>query len=300
AFEPIISEELFQQVQRVLNRSKTPKLIYKKDREEFPLRRFIRQPSGYALSGLQAIGRSKKYPYYYLRNPHRFYSVPDIETAFKQLLSNFELPEKYFAALRSKVKTKLTEKNIENNELRQKAERNVQTLKQKQSALIQKNIDGVISDEVLKSQLDHIEEAFIHANAVLVTSPTDNVRFDLLLNTVSDYLKNPAEIWAKMPLAVKLKLQWFTFPKGLVFDGNILQTAEICNLFKAKNDNFDELSRVVYHSFKKVNRVKNKPCISRDDLPTRASPENAAVNNAVYWNNIGQELIDLSRILTDL
>lgn len=298
-FEPIISEELFQQVQRVLNRSKIPKLIYKKDREEFPLRRFIRQRSGYALSGHLTKGRNKRYAHYYLRNPVRTYPAADIEAAFKQLLNNFELSDKYLATLRSKVKTKLTEKNVENKEARQKAERHVQALKQKQNALIQKNIDGVISDEILKSQLDHIEEELINANAILFTSQTDNVRFDLLLDTVNEYLKNPAEIWTKAPLTTKLKLQWFTFPKGLLFDGEKLETAEICNLFKAKNDNFDELSRVVYHSSRKVNHIKNEPYFSKGDLPTKASPKNEAANESVYWNNIGQELIELSRILTD-
>lgn len=301
-FEPIITEALFQQVQQVLNKSKIPKLIYKKDREDLPLRRFIQHPSGYSLSGHEIQGRNKKYTYYRLRNPNRMYPVTEIEQLFQQLLNNFELTDSYFVRLTYMVKKNLAARNTAQLQVRKETERHIQTLQLKQDILIQKNIDGVISNDILKSQLEHIEEELIKARASIINTPVENLRYDLLMNTVSQYLKNPYRIWVKAPLADKLRLQWFTFPKGLLFDGEILQTTEICNLFKGKSGNFEDLSRVVYHSSQKVNRIQNKPYMPMSDLPDKASliRQPRHKRDATYWNTIGAELIQLADILKEI
>jgi len=297
AFEAIIAEKLYQQVQRILNRSKSLKLIYKKDRDEFPLRRFIHQPSGLALSGFYSVGRNKSYLYYYLRNPIRCFSISSIEDAFRRLLCNFELSETNFDRLRDKVKKKLIEKYAEADKLRKDAEKQIQNLKVKQHTLVQKNMEGVISNEILKSQLNYIEDELVNLQAIELVKKPEKADFDALLDIVSRYLINPFETWKNAPLDVKLRLQWFSFPKGLVFDGEILQTTEICSLFKAKNGNFEALSHVVYHPNKNTNQIRKEPCVSKTDLPVKASGK---IDDTVYWQSVGNELIQLADIIKDI
>jgi hypothetical protein len=228
------------------------------------------------------------------------YPVVEIEQLFKQLQNNFRLADEYIGRLNSMVKKNLMAKNAANIQAYKETERQIEGLRLKQDLLIQKNIDGVISNDILKSQLEYIEEELVKARATIINTPVQNVRYDLLMNTVSQYLKNPYEIWVKAPLAAKLRLQWFTFPKGLLFDGEILQTTEICNLFKGKNGNFEDLSRVVYHSSQKVNQIKNKPYATTTDLPDVACQIKQPKPDAIYWNTIGAELIQLSEILNEI
>jgi hypothetical protein len=50
----------------------------------------------------------------------------------------------------------------------------------------------------------------------------------------SEYLEQPSKIWRKSGIETQTKLQWFQFPSGITYDGEIFGTAEISSVFKAK------------------------------------------------------------------
>lgn len=62
SFEPIVTEELFAQVQRVLKNKGHKVSEYKTDNPEFPLRRFVFNPSGLKLTGSFAKGKVSVLP----------------------------------------------------------------------------------------------------------------------------------------------------------------------------------------------------------------------------------------------
>ena len=55
-----------------------------------------------------------------------------------------------------------------------------------------------------------------------------------LLRFAEEYLEKPSAVWKEAKLDKKVKLQWFQFPSGLVFDGEKFGTAEIASVFKTK------------------------------------------------------------------
>ena len=116
---------------------------------------------------------------------------------------------------------------------------------EEQTALIQKSLKGVLSDAVLKRELERIEKSEIETRAVLtaktgdVGSPEEAVAF------ASEYLEHPSEVWRKSGIATKTKLQWFQFPSGITFDGKKFGTAEISTVFKAKEAFLPPLSASV-------------------------------------------------------
>ena len=56
-----------------------------------------------------------------------------------------------------------------------------------------------------------------------------------LISFAETYLKNPSAVWEKVNLDTKLKLQWFEFPSGIIFEGKKFRTPQIASIFNAKS-----------------------------------------------------------------
>lgn len=103
-FDPIVSEELFDQVQRVLKQKKRRSKIYQKENPDFPLRRFVQHPCGIKATGYWAKGSTKRYPYY------RFIGVRNsdtgkrvLENKYKAYLNKYSLTKRHIASLKASL-----------------------------------------------------------------------------------------------------------------------------------------------------------------------------------------------------
>jgi len=101
--------------------------------------------------------------------------------------------------------------------------------------LIKKNLDGFISDTILKQQLDLIEKEMTDAQINLASMKEMEIDFDEVLGFVSHYLENPSVVWKDAKLEKQLKLQWFQFPQGIVYENGNYGTAQIACIFKTKD-----------------------------------------------------------------
>ncbi len=91
----------------------------------------------------------------------------------------------------------------------------IDELGERQGVLIKKNLDGFISDMVLKQQLDLIEKEITDAQIKLASLQERELDFNELLDHAEKYLENPSSVWKTAKLDKRLKLQWFEFPQGL-------------------------------------------------------------------------------------
>ena len=149
-----------------------------------------------------------------------------------QLLgSGPKLIEKLKAKLKEKMGKAVANEQKDGKRLRSR----VTELTERQNILIKKNLDGFISDIVLKQQLDLIEKELTDTQTSIASIQEIKIDFDDVMKYVQDYLKNPSSVWRKASLDKKLKLQWFQFPQGVVFDKEIYQTAQIASVFKTKD-----------------------------------------------------------------
>ncbi len=121
----------------------------------------------------------------------------------------------------------------------------ISELGERQGALIKKNLDGYISDTVLKQQLDLIEKELTDAQINLASIQEQELNFDELLDHAEKYLENPSAIWKKAKLEKRLKLQWFQFPQGITFENNNCETANLAFVFKTKDAFLRPLSSIV-------------------------------------------------------
>src|SRR5205823_4866582 len=89
-FEPIVSDALFAQVQRVLRFRGKLNTPHKTDHPDFPLRRFIVNEYGDKLSGSWCKGRRQKYPYYrFMRAGKYNYNRDKFEKSFIAFMNSY-------------------------------------------------------------------------------------------------------------------------------------------------------------------------------------------------------------------
>lgn len=233
-FEPVLEESLFNQVQKVLRLRGKKMSQYKLDSEDFPLRRFVVNKEGKKMTGSWCKGRSAKYPYYRFGGVKSNYTKELMETNFMKYMDRFQLDKSLIKKLRTKLSEKLDVATAKEQKDGRKLRAYIDELGERQGMLIKKNLDGFISDMVLKQQLDLIEKELTDAQINLASLQEMELDFNELLDHAEKYLENPSSIWKKAKLDKRLKLQWFQFPQGLVFENNNYETANLAFVFKTK------------------------------------------------------------------
>jgi DNA invertase Pin-like site-specific DNA recombinase len=230
-FEPVITEDLFAQVQRVMKNKGHKVSQYKTDNPAFPLRRFVFNPNGLKLTGSFARG---KYPSYRFNGASGNYERDELERRFTFLMDSYRFESRDMLKLKQFVREKFHGATEKERAEATKLETYLKELAERRTALVQKNLKGVISDAVLKEQLGIMEKAEIETQSTLALlgsatgSPEEAVEF------ATEYLEQPSKTWRKSGIATQMKLQWFQFPLGTTFDGKIFGTPKVCSVFKAK------------------------------------------------------------------
>lgn len=111
-FEPIVSEELFEQIQRILKRRSHRSGVYQRENPDFPLRRFVHHRNGIKLTGGWSQGRKRKYAYYrFIGIQKTDYKKEQFENKYMSFINKFRLDPihiKYFKkALVRSLRTKM-------------------------------------------------------------------------------------------------------------------------------------------------------------------------------------------------
>lgn len=284
AFEPIITPEVFNKVQRRFN-SRLSERKYVVENPDFPLRRFVMSSEGEKVTGCWSQGRKKKYAYYRFIKSNVEYPKHVLEGKFLKYISNFSLPNKYFNFLLKVTSSSIKEKMKARKLHIQNAEQRKKHLLERRQLLIDKNLKGIIQDNILQEQLDLIQDELWKVDQLL-TEKEEMISDSKLLTGFERLFVDPAGFWKNSPIEVKKALQWFEFPKGIVFDGVGFRTAEICSIFKLKDFFLTKMSRNVDYPelyFEPQDFAKYFNCLGKDFTQT--------------WYELRRDLIQLQNIL---
>lgn len=298
-YESIVSDDLFEQVQRVLNHRTRKNYTYNCKHPDFPLRRFVTHPNGMKLTGSWNQGKVQKYPYYRYMCKMMNFPKESLESQFMAFMDKFKLDEDQYDKLTNKLKDALLKGVKYRLKDREKVQQEIKELKGKQTLLIEKNIQGIIPNEILREQLVITDKHLLELNAKLYIEPAYDVNLNNLLANAKALLTNPSEVWKKANNDNKLRFQVFEFPKGVTFDGEIFQTQEICRLFKVKNHFLPDSSHGAGAKKKVIKfhpKVANIPYISGDKSRSSANDNH---NTKKYWEEIVKELIIIEDILKE-
>lgn len=283
-FEPVISEELFARVQQVMGNRKTP-LIYKRENPDFPLRRFIVDPQKNKITGAWSRGRYKKYAYYRFIQTGLQWPKDDLETAFHSFMDQYAFDKNLLGKLKKEMEIRFTRKSETKTKNIEALATRKQQLKEKQNILLNKNINGIINDVLLKEQLTILDEEVWEIDKILLEKEEKRVDVKSILEYISEFLLQPSLTWQKMPLHIKLKLQWFQFPEGVTFDGKEFRTTKISSLFKLKQTFMDNMS----------GNVRRAGLNYKHEYSANYSPLHS--NESVVWDEILSELKTIEAII---
>jgi site-specific DNA recombinase len=291
-FEPIISEGLFNTVQYILTGKRNAYPLRQRENVDFPLKRFFRHPTGIAMTGCWSQGRHKKYPYYLIHGHNINIRKELLESVFKTWLDDYKLDIEYFEKLSAFVKER-TRSNVALTKVeKENVQKEIESLKIKQALILDKNLQGIISDDLCKEHIAKMESTIYELNEKLNAVPESTIDYTHLLNISRNVLLNPGEAWEKATIEEKIKLQWFYFPHGIEFDGNESRTAKICKLFKQK-------SKILgYYSFNVHSENKTSNTANWQILRIPEST-NASDSSPPLLVDVGEELTKLAAIIQD-
>ena len=245
-FEPIVSEALFEQAQRVIRGKGTQHAQHLTDNPDFPLRRFIWNEEGKKVTGSWSTGRSKvKYPFYRFGGKGTNLNRDNFEKSYKEYMDTYGLEQEHVEKLKRLVKEYLAEAMKGERAEADRLRKYISDTESKRSSLIQKNLDGVISDNVLKQQLDYVQKALDDAQTALYALPDNTADFEEIVAFAEEYIKQPSVVWNEAKLPIKLKLQRFQFPQGLTFENNFFGTKEVVSIFNVKSPFSQDDSTIV-------------------------------------------------------
>lgn len=229
-FEPIISVALFSQVQYVLKRKSTSR-EYKIENPDFPLRRFVFSTEGKTLTGCWSKGNREKYAYYRFSGNGQMFPKYLLEDKFVEFLNSFSIDESIIEGLKAKVIEKLGAVSKTKKVVHEQLALKEQRLKERQQILIDKNLQGVLPDNLFKEQLELLKVEIWKVQCDL-EEKDKMIDIDFIFTRLSEMLFMPGEYWKKQPFHIKRRLQKFDFPEGICFDGNNYRTKKTSNVFK--------------------------------------------------------------------
>ena len=294
-FDPIISDELYCKVQSILSGKQHSHRQHLTDNPDFPLRKFIFHPSGRLLTGCWSKGRKKKYPYYMFHKQGFNIRKEQLEATFINWLNNFKISvshfEKIYAFIMRHFESKGGDKKVEQAKLQAR----IYHLKERQNAILNKNIDGIISDEMCKEKLDNISLELFDLNKDFSASNDIRIEKTGILKILRTVLLEPGNVWERATLEDKIKLQWFYFPGGIEMTKNESRTSKICKLFKLKDLILPNISLVVHHSKSKSNTLNLQIplwSVLHLDIPTDPTLE-----DPFFWSELEDELVELTAIV---
>ena len=223
AFQPIITEELFNKVQMLLNNKGKITSSYARNNPEFPLKQFIICPiCGSPLTASKSTGRkNKKYAYYHCYNKNckaqTRVSKDKLEDLFLHYLSRLKPEHKHMKAFKKILKECYDKAVKDTKNLYKKLNQDLSSLEEKQNKLVDMYIEGKIreNDYKLKSESYSNEVNNIKNTLSTMESPKDD--FNKCVDFVCESLENIDKLWIDCDLDTKQRLQQLIFPKGLVY-----------------------------------------------------------------------------------
>lgn len=245
-FKRIVEPELFLRVLEKLENSGKKLPIYKKDNEDFPLRRLIIcSDCGKALTASWSKGNGGKYAFYrcmycsrknYPRDDrntkHGF--EEGLETKFIKYIQKYHYKDEVKEALIKAIEVNLDHRNEANKKRIRTLNNQIAELKIKGKQIAEKNFKNVISDVLAKEMLDENEEKITELTLELhKTEDTKDEVMKVVRHSLS-VLEDISGIWMQVDLDIKKRFQKFLFPEGLVYDGQKFGTNKIAYCLRLK------------------------------------------------------------------
>ena len=224
--EPLISEELFDEVQAVLEKRKRAWPVRHLAREEFPLRgHLVCSRCGANLTASSSKGNGGKYFYYHCtpKCGERFKSE-EANELFEKKLKEITMNEVCLNVLEKFTLSLYQNGGQGSEEETKKLKAEIQKNKERLSNAQQMLLDGTIEPSDYKTIKTRYELAIMDAESRLRMITLDNSDLDELIRYARKFFKNLDKFYKEGSLAVKQQLIGSIFPEKLIFENKAYRT----------------------------------------------------------------------------
>ncbi len=248
-FETVLKDkQLFWEVQKILKNNGIKSKTRELDNPDFPLRRFVFKPDmSKPITGGVTTTKYVRYPKYTFPGKGSTGILnTELHNLFSKFMDEYAIPKKHFTKLKSSLFTKFNVATIDQRKAIGKASDKLKELQERETKLVNKNLDGLISDDVFKRQMESLQSDIYKSQQQMRDINDTTYNFEELLELAENYLTKPSSVWnSNITIDQKIKLQWCNFPKGITFDGKSLCTSELSLLHKTFLENLDTESTMV-------------------------------------------------------
>ena len=247
-FDPLVSQQLFETVQDILQGRSVGATAHQRNNPDFPLRVFVRCGiSGHPMTGAWSSGRKKKYAYYRCRQSRcDLQMIPrdDLEAKFvhllKQLTPEPELIAQFTTAVRAQWMRRQGDAESEYAVVKER----LLQLKIRKDKLIDLRLDGEITQANYKAKDERLNADTEMTERELRQVESKFLDLEGVLAFAEKIITSPARLWLESSLDQRQRLQSTFFPGGLTFDGQGFGTASSASFFSLLKVCCEEESRL--------------------------------------------------------
>ncbi len=242
----LISPELFYKVQQIregVSFTAVPRLLNNPD---FPLKNIAKcEHCGKGLTASRSRGRNKRYAYYHCLCGKTRVSKELFEQVFFDALKRIQ-PNKQFQRLFQEVLYDVwKQKQSEAIDSVKRIDGNIAVLKELQTKLVRKNLEGIISDDDYREQNQAIKEELVIKEVERSEARTEETDIDYLVAFSESLFNNVASIWLEATFGHKQMFQALLFPKGIVYKDGLIGTEQLGLPFALIQKSLDQKSTLV-------------------------------------------------------
>jgi site-specific DNA recombinase len=223
AFEPIVSRNLFDRVQDVLDGKKLAVTPHTRNHPDFPLRHFTRCGAcGRPVTGSWSTGRAKRYAYYCCpaKGCRAVKARKDtFEGEFLDFLTGLRPRPEYLALFREIVLDVWNRKRAEHKATRMRLDQRIEALEERRQKLVEAYLyRREINEAVYRRQDDKLAEEIALARMAQHEQELDEIDVEGVLNFAERVILDARRLWIEGDLGQRQRLQKVLFPKGVIYD----------------------------------------------------------------------------------
>ena len=244
-YEPLISQELFDRVQEVLDGRRPTLTGYQQNHPDFPLRVYVRcAKCGSPLTGSWSTGRKKKYAYYRCReNCNTVKATPDqLHSKFLLWLQQMAPEPDTVAAIKDAVRGVWKERQGDADQLRSALKRKLSDVESRRDTLVDRYLGNKIDQKTYGDTIERYRSEIEAIRGEIIGTELEHLELERVLEFADKIILRPARLWVESTLEQRQRLQKTLFPRGVNFDGKKFGTDSTSLFFKLlepdPNDNW--------------------------------------------------------------
>ncbi|MEX0616617.1 MAG: recombinase family protein, partial [Candidatus Woykebacteria bacterium] len=237
---PMVTSEQFYRVQAILDGRNTniaaPTVRHNIDNTEFPLRRILKcNKCGTVFTGGWSKGRNSRYAYYVCRNRCGTSSVPaeEAKTYLREFLKAITVKENGLKLLISYLRHTYMQRVSILQKKKVAADGELVKLYSTRQILVEKNLEGVYSNEVFKEQNVIIEEKIKDVLITKDSSLLNKYNLEETVKFVKEKLSDLGKTYLDSSLEQKRVLLGSIFPSGMAWSYPGISNRDIGPLYQS-------------------------------------------------------------------